>query len=70
MTGPGAKKLFVKWAKASFQRLVILTLLLPFSAAVQAQNSLAAALQAQSEFLPVREAYRLNGAVTPGGDLR
>ena len=69
MTGPGAK-LFVKWAKASFQRLVILTLLLPFSAAVQAQNSLAAALQAQSEFLPVREAYRLNGAVTPGGDLR
>ena len=69
MTGPGAK-LFVKWAKASFQRLVILTLLLPFSAVVQAQNSLAAALQAQSEFLPVREAYRLNGAVTPGGDLR
>ena len=36
----------------------------------QAQNSLAAALQQQSEFLPVREAYRLDGAVTADGQLR
>ena len=36
----------------------------------QAQNSLAAALQEQSEFLPVREAYRLDGALTADGQLR
>ena len=36
----------------------------------QAQNSLAAALQQQSEFLPVREAYRLDGALTADGQLR
>ena len=36
----------------------------------QAQNSLAAALQQQSEFLPVREAYRLDGALTANGQLR
>ena len=36
----------------------------------QAQNSLAAALQQQSEFLPVREAYRLDGALTTNGELR
>ena len=36
----------------------------------QAQNSLAAALQQQSEFLPVRDAYRLDGAVTGDGQLR
>ena len=36
----------------------------------QAQNSLAAALQQQSEFLPVREAYRLDGALTTNGQLR
>ena len=63
-------KLFVKWAKASFHGLAMLILLLPLSAVVQAQDSLAVALQAQSEFLPVREAYRLDGAVTPDGGLR
>ena len=36
----------------------------------QAQNSLAAALQQQSEFLPVREAYRLDGALAADGQLR
>ena len=36
----------------------------------QAQNSLAAALQQQSEFLPVREAYRLDGELTADGQLR
>ncbi len=36
----------------------------------QAQNNLAAALQQQSEFLPVREAYRLDGALTADGQLR
>ena len=36
----------------------------------QAQNSLAAALQQQSEFLPVREAYRPDGALTADGQLR
>ena len=69
MTGMDAK-LFAKWAKACCRGLVILGLLLPLSTVAQAQNSLAAALQAQSEFLPVREAYRLDGAITPGGDLR
>ena len=36
----------------------------------QAQNNLAAALQQQSEFLPVREAYRLDGALTADVQLR
>ena len=36
----------------------------------QAQNSLASALQQQTEFLPVREAYRLDGAVTADDQLR
>jgi len=36
----------------------------------QAQNSLATALQQQSGFLPVREAYRLDGAVTADGQVR
>ena len=35
-----------------------------------AQNSLADALRQQSEFLPVREAYQLDGAVTREGQLR
>ena len=69
MTGMDAK-LFAKWAKACCRGLAILGLLLPLSTVAQAQNSLAAALQAQSEFLPVREAYRLDGDITPGGDLR
>ena len=69
MTGMDAK-LFAKWAKACCRGLAILGLLLPLSTVAQAQNSLAAALQAQSEFLPVREAYRLDGAITPGGDLQ
>ena len=69
MTGMDAK-LFAKWATACCRGLAILGLLLPLSTVAQAQNSLAAALQAQSEFLPVREAYRLEGAITPGGDLR
>jgi thiol:disulfide interchange protein len=34
------------------------------------QNPLADALKQQSEFLPVREAYRLDGTVLPGGALR
>ena len=69
MTGMDAK-LFAKWAKSCCRGLAILGLLLPLSTVAQAQNSLAAALQAQSEFLPVREAYRLDGATTPAGDLR
>ena len=69
MTGMDAK-LFAKSAKACCRGLAILGLLLPLSTVAQAQNSLAAALQAQSEFLPVREAYRLDGAITPAGDLR
>ena len=69
MTGMDAK-LFAKWAKACCRGLAILGLLLPLSTLAQAQNSLAAALQAQSEFLPVREAYRLDGAITPEGGLR
>jgi len=39
-------------------------------ASASAQNSLAEALQQQTAFLPVREAYRLDGALTREGDLR
>ena len=45
-------------------------LLLAGQPAAHAQNSLAEALQQQSEFLPVREAYQLDGAVTADGTLR
>jgi hypothetical protein len=34
------------------------------------QNSLAEALKQQSAFLPVRDAYQLDGALTPEGALR
>ena len=69
MSGMDAK-LFARWARALSSGITLLALLLSFSTAGQAQNSLAAALQAQSEFLPVREAYRLDGALTPDGNLR
>ena len=69
MSGMDAK-LCARWARALSSGITLLALLLSFSTAGQAQNSLAAALQAQSEFLPVREAYRLDGALTPDGNLR
>lgn len=56
-----------------FAFLALVTLALPLlinSSAGHAQNSLAQALQQQSEFLPVREAYQLDGAVTAQGNLR
>ena len=49
--------------------LLLACLLFLQSPVGQTQNSLAAALQQQSEFLPVREAYRLNGAVTADGQI-
>ena len=59
-----------RWAFA-FLALVTLTLpLLVNSPPGHAQNSLAQALQQQSEFLPVREAYQLDGDVTAQGNLR
>jgi thiol:disulfide interchange protein len=62
--------IFARWARTLSTGLFTLLLLLALSPTGQAQNSLAAALQAQSEFLPVREAYRLDGALTPDGNLR
>jgi len=52
--------------------VVALTLLAGVTLIPQAfsQNSLAEALQQQSEFLPVREAYQLDGALTRDGALR
>jgi len=52
--------------------VVALTLLTAFTLGPKAysQNSLAEALQQQSEFLPVREAYQLDGALTRDGALR
>ena len=52
--------------------VVALTLLAGATLTPQAysQNSLAEALQQQSEFLPVREAYQLDGALTRDGALR
>ena len=56
--------------KAWLSFLLLACSVLLHSPTGQAQNSLAAALQQQSEFLPVREAYRLDGAVTADGQLR
>ena len=56
-----------------FACLAVVTLTLPLlitSPPGHAQNSLAQALQQQSEFLPVREAYQLDGVVTAQGNLR
>ncbi|MEL0306930.1 MAG: protein-disulfide reductase DsbD domain-containing protein [Halieaceae bacterium] len=52
--------------------VVALTLLTAFTLGPKAysQNSLAEALQQQSEFLPVREAYQLDSALTRDGALR
>ena len=61
--------IFARWARTLSSGLATL-LLLSLSPTGQAQNSLAAALQAQSEFLPVREAYRLDGALLGDGRLR
>lgn len=69
MSGKDAKRV-TRWARTLSSGMALFALLLSFSSAGQAQNSLAAALQAQSEFLPVREAYRLDGALTPDGNLR
>ena len=69
MTGMDAT-IFARWARTLSTGLFTLLLLLALSPTGQAQNNLAAALQAQSEFLPVREAYRLDGALTPDGNLR
>ena len=56
--------------KAWLSFLLLACSLLLQSPGGHAQNSLAAALQQQSEFLPVRDAYRLDGAVTGDGQLR
>ena len=56
--------------KAWLSFIVLACSLLLHSPIGQAQNSLAAALQQQSEFLPVREAYRLDGALAADGQLR
>ena len=69
MTGMDAKLIFAIWARALLKRVSHSPTTFS-SPTVHAQNSLAAALQEQSEFLPVREAYRLDGALTPESDLR
>ena len=59
-----------RWAFAFLAMATLSLPLLTTSLPGHAQNSLAQALQQQSEFLPVREAYQLDGAVTAQGKLR
>ena len=71
MIGKDAMLSIPQRALAALVSLVMLTLSLTVaSPAALAQNSLADALRQQSEFLPVREAYQLDGAVTSEGELR
>ena len=71
MTGKDAMLSTPHRALAALVSLVMLALLLTLSSpAGLAQNSLADALRQQSEFLPVREAYQLDGALTSDGQLR
>ena len=71
MTGKDAMLSTPHRALAALVSLVMLALSLTLSSpAALAQNSLADALRQQSEFLPVREAYQLDGAVTSDGQLR
>ena len=71
MTGKDAKPQITRQcALSGISLLVLIGMFLFGSPHNHSQNSLAAALQQQSEFLPVREAYRLDGAITPQGELR
>jgi hypothetical protein len=71
VTGKDAKPQITRQcALSGFSLLALMGLFLFGSPHSHSQNSLAAALQQQSEFLPVREAYRLDGAITPQGELR
>jgi thiol:disulfide interchange protein DsbD len=71
MTGKDAMLSTPHRALAALVSLIMLALSLTLSSPVAlAQNSLADALRQQSEFLPVREAYQLDGAVTSDGQLR
>ena len=71
MIGRDATSISSAYSFGAFLGFLLLACSLHLQSPVgQAQNSLAAALQQQSEFLPVREAYRLDGAVTADGQLR
>ena len=71
MTGKDAKLNPFRRALTALVGLVMLAMPLTIaSPTALAQNSLADALRQQSEFLPVREAYQLDGAVTREGQLR
>ena len=71
MTGKDAMLSTPHRALAALVSLVMLALSLTLSSpAALAQNSLADALRQQSEFLPVGEAYQLDGALTSDGQLR
>jgi len=71
MTGKDAMLNPFRRALTALVSLVMLaTTLTVASPTSLAQNSLADALRQQSEFLPVREAYQLDGAVTREGQLR
>ena len=70
MIGRDAISISSAYSFRAWKGLLLLACLLLLQSPVgQAQNSLAAALQQQSEFLPVHEAYRLNGAVTADGQI-
>lgn len=71
MTGKDAMLSPFRRALTALVGLVMLAMSLTVvSPNALAQNSLADALRQQSEFLPVREAYQLDGAVTREGQLR
>ena len=70
MIGRDATSISSAYSFRAWLGFLLLACLTHQSPVGQAQNSLAAALQQQSEFLPVREAYRLDGAVTADGQLR
>ena len=71
MTGKDAKPLVTRqWALSRFYLLVLVYISLLCSPYSNSQDSLAAALLQQSKFLPVKDAYRLDGAITSPGELR
>jgi thiol:disulfide interchange protein DsbD len=71
VTGKDAKPQIIRHgALSGFYLLVLMGMFLFGSTHSHSQNSLAAALEQQSEFLPVREAYRLDGAITKQSELR
>ena len=72
MTETGAQRLqpMALMLARCWATMVVAIALLTYALPGQSQNSLAEALKQQTAFLPVEQAYQLEGELTAAGDLR